>query len=197
MSRLQKITDLRKPPVVGKWYLVPCVVYNWHGMKSLWPVIGPLHHDKEIGFNLLHFHIDARFLTKRQAGLARQSFLSQWPKYNSSPLSEPVADTYNWAEKYGPIARKPTFHRKKCSSLDYRWHPTTTPKPESLLWSKFGPTPCAIERPDGRLLCPHKKVDLSQFEPDADGIVICPLHGLKVRTRFAVAQSNTLGQTPA
>jgi hypothetical protein len=204
MSKLQKITDLREPPVVGRYYLVPCVRYYWHGMVESWPVIGPPHHDAEIGFMPIHYHIDARFLTRKQQRLAfEERTYSRGHKnfsirqYNASPLSE-IDQTNEWnVKRYGPIPRKPTLEKRICTNLKLHWPLPFKPGENEPMWLWFTDLAGAIERPDGRLLCPHKKVDLSQFEPDADGIVTCPLHGLRVRCRYPNAQSTLLGQPPA
>jgi nitrite reductase/ring-hydroxylating ferredoxin subunit len=45
----------------------------------------------------------------------------------------------------------------------------------------YGEPAEAIRLADGRKLCPHRKADISSFPIDAEGMVICPLHGLKVR----------------
>jgi hypothetical protein len=196
VSKLQKITDLREPPVVGKYYLVPCVRYYWHGMVASWPVIGPPHHDAEIGFMPIHYHIDARFLTRKQQRVAfkkettwrgGETFLFR--KYNIWPLSEIDQDRECNVKKYGPIPRKPTLEKRKCTNLELHWPLPFKPSEKHIMWSRFTDPAGAIQRPDGRLLCPHKKVDLSQFEPDADGIVTCPLHGLKVRCRYPQVNS--------
>jgi hypothetical protein len=59
MKRVSEITD---EPVVGKFYMVPCVWYYGEWM----PVIGPRHDDKEvIGFTDKHYHKDVRFVSDR------------------------------------------------------------------------------------------------------------------------------------
>jgi nitrite reductase/ring-hydroxylating ferredoxin subunit len=47
--------------------------------------------------------------------------------------------------------------------------------------ARYGKIAEPIRAKGGRLLCPHRKVDLSNFPPDENGIVVCPLHGLRVR----------------
>jgi len=66
---IQRIDDLKEPPIVGRYYLVPCIKVT--SAESLpvgfWPVTGPQHEDKEIiGFAWRHWHYDFRFLTHAQ-----------------------------------------------------------------------------------------------------------------------------------
>lgn len=171
---LQKITDLREPPIVGKYYLVPTINYVWDHMFSEWPVMGPLHHDKEIDFPSIHFHVDPRFLRGAQVKKAFKKLGSFGvPNYNSMP----IVPLYGRDDSF---PRKPTYKKRRCFSNEYIWHHNTTPKASAVVWQKWGDRPQAIHRPDGRMLCPHKKVDLSQFPKDADGSLICPLHGMRV-----------------
>lgn len=179
MARIQNITDLREPPIVGRFYLVPTIRYWWADKFADWPVNGPLHHDKDINFPALHYHVDARFLTKRQRKHANYAYnIANIPRYNSHPISE--AQQFCYLRLWGPIPRQPTYLKRQCTSLDYDWKAPTLPRPESPSWLKYNPA-VAIHRPDGRILCPHRKVDLSQFTADENGFVTCPLHGLKVR----------------
>ena len=62
---LQRITHLTAPPVVGRWYLVPTVTYQWLDDELLrpWPVFLPKHQDGEhFNFHWPHYHVDPRFL---------------------------------------------------------------------------------------------------------------------------------------
>lgn len=174
--RVARIADLRQPPVVGRYYMVPTVTgYPYHGHVSDWPVLGPLHEDREhFRFEALHYHIDARFLTVRQ----RQAI------ERNGVYGESVEETVN---RYPLFYRgvqhrrgRPDLHRRKCTRASYGFaHVNVDPVLE--MQAAFGPAPEPIRKADGRLLCPHRKVDLSQFEADADGFVTCPLHGLRVR----------------
>ena len=53
--------------VHGWWLSEPATEPEW------WPVMGPLHDDAEFfGFQVLHYHVDPRFLTRRQAAAATE-----------------------------------------------------------------------------------------------------------------------------
>ena len=184
------IADLREPPVVGRYYLVPCIRWKWHGMVADWPVNGPLHHDREgIGFDPVHYHIDGRFLTAKQARLAfrRESWMVA-PPINANPL----CNLYGAGPYTSGMPVRPTLQRRRCSRASYAFE---VPEHRTEAWGlkdRYGSPATAICRKDGRKLCPHRKVDLSQFLPDADGIVTCPLHGLRVK----VALSDPLSDLP-
>lgn len=175
------LSDLREPPVVGRFYMVPTIRYHWSGQLDDWPVLGVVHHDREhIGFERLHYHFDARFLSAHQYEDLRDGSLGLPPLggLNANVLAEP--EHKFWRKRNGPIPRQPTLKKLKCRRLIQRWLVAE----QAAKWGlaeAYGNPAEPIRRPDGRLLCPHRKADLSQFEPDADGIVTCPLHGLRVK----------------
>lgn len=183
------LSSLRKPPVVGKFYMVPAVHFVWCGIEAWWPVLGPLHTDREFfNFSSPHYHVDARFVRKDLAKRASDSMHRNGiaAQTQRSPLSRNrVPDAVDV-----PTGR-PALRRMKCQMAEV---PYLFAHQEAVIalrkhhgdgHSKQPAEP--IKRADGRLLCPHRKVDLSTFEPDADGIVTCPLHGLRVRCGSAAA----------
>lgn len=179
LQRTPLLADLREPPVPGKFYMVPVVEAKWHGIKGVFPVRGPLHHDRDFfNFPYVHFHVDYHFVA--EGPLARV-----W-ETATRPVPFLPSDTVTQASPlhFGLKTRVPRLARRKCRRLD---GPCTGL--EIGFGKKFQPFvdayagKPAIRRPDGRLLCPHRKVDLSQQPVDADGMVTCPLHGLRVCVR--------------
>src|SRR5947209_5030398 len=84
--KLQRADRLKEPPVVGRWYLVPAILWDRSSHVHTagrsdqeiltdiqvsrgarwWPVWGNKHSDVEyFNFPTLHYHIDPRFLTRR------------------------------------------------------------------------------------------------------------------------------------
>lgn len=176
---IPNIADLREPPIVGRYYMVPCVRWKWMGIVADWPVNGPLHHDREgIGFEPVHYHIDGRFLTARQS---RKAFETAWWSSGSKLNAYPVANLNGVGPWTSGLPVKPTLMRRRCSRASYGFEIPESATESWGLKERYGSPAQAICRKDGRKLCPHRKVDLSQFPADADGIVTCPLHGLKVR----------------
>jgi hypothetical protein len=171
------LSDLRMPPIVGQFYMVPTVLYEWGPYTEAWPVIGPMHHDKgPINFPTVHYHIDGRFLSKRFQRFAYEgscyngaTFINGSPLHCKSHLG------------IGSLPSKPTLARRKCTNLDYKWSlPLIATRKKWKLPQTYGEPAQAIHLKDGRMLCPHRKANLSSFEPDNNGIVVCPLHGMAV-----------------
>lgn len=172
------LSALREPPVVGRYYMVPVIRdYPWHGMISTWPVLGPLHSDKEhFNFPWPHYHIDARFLTGNQAAFAiRKSRSWSRPGLNAMVQAAPL-----FTHGEVPHKGRPALARRKCTR-EAALYVYGGQGPVKALRADYPDPAPAIARPDGRLLCPHRKVDLSSFAPDANGVVVCPLHGLRVQ----------------
>jgi hypothetical protein len=184
-----KIATLREPPVVGRYYLVPTVEYYWLGRMSVWPVNGPIHHDREIGFPQLHYHIDARFLTRQQLAWL-DSYDAEWSRYsslNGRPMSEIAEQRWSGLKaSFRPLPRRPMLRKRKCIMATYAWTVPADLTKGLGLEARY-PEPKAILKADGRELCPHRKVDLSQFPTDADGLKTCPIHGLRVDCRRLAA----------
>lgn len=181
------LSELRAPPVVGQFYMVPAVHFNWCGIETWWPVLGPLHTDREFfNFSSPHYHVDARFVRK---DLAKRASLHDAGIFSQAQRS-PLARRLEANAPEVPTGR-PALRRFKCQSTEFPYHFDHQPAVMELRkhhgdgHSKQDTKP--IKLADGRLLCPHRKVDLSSFQPDASGIVTCPLHGLRVQCGSAAA----------
>lgn len=186
MSTVPLLSELREPVAVGRFYMVPIVRAKWFNRVDDWPVIGPMHTDPEdFKFPHRHYHIDARFLRADQMrfAFAHASYSAARDKIEmicmGYPLSENAAAVWPERERRVLPNGVPPVRRRKCRAVS---HPQ--PNVQHEVWqnfhAKYG-TPEAIRRPDGRVLCPHRKVDLSSLPVEADGTTICPLHGLRVR----------------
>ena len=168
------LSDLREPPVVGQFYMVPVIRdYRYFARVDVWPVIGPKHSDGEfIKFFDEHYHVDARFLTAAQERFVmnqRQAWSIEYV-VGSSVLASRGHEL--------PKGR-PALARRKCRRSNYGYAFGHMDGIKALR-DHYG-EPDAIALDDGRKLCPHRKADLTQFPTDRDGFVTCPLHGLRVR----------------
>lgn len=155
-----KIDEIKSPPIVGKFYLVPCVqlpdeVRGFNAGEWV-PIVGGLHHDQEIGTDELHYHQDWRFSNIE----------------DTSP-SEVIGVSYYFGEASFPSPdTEIKYFRKKCRResdtrfRDYAWE--ITDQLEQLLENA---------KMD-KLTCPHRGANLASV-PIKDGCVVCPLHGLK------------------
>lgn len=175
---MERLADLREPPVVGRFYLVPVIrSFVYTGRLDDWPVIGALHSDADFfNFKDVHYHVDARFLTK-----AQHSYLtSGWGDPDCYTIehivgSKPLAHNYISMPK-----GRPPLVRRKCQRVTYG-HAFGHRKEVVALCKHFAGRLDAIALADGRKLCPHRRADLTQFPVEPDGTVLCPLHGLRIR----------------
>lgn len=151
---------------IGKFYSVP-TVFGLFGYKyDHWPVLGPMHDDKEvIGFPYVHYHYDFRFFN-----------ISQWDfalRYTMGGPPHGMVMSYNpelTGTKPGPII----FRRRKCQ----REYPEFPSEIASSGW-----LPKLQEKYRDATLkdwtCPHKGASLRGLPIDEAGCVTCPLHGLR------------------
>ncbi|ALC13801.1 hypothetical protein [Sphingopyxis sp. 113P3] len=168
------LSELRQPPVPGRYYMVPVIDFIYCNREGQWPTLGPLHHDREeIGFDPLHFHVDLRFLTARQTKQIR--------RWYSPGTAEATVSAAPLNYRGRDVPKKPYLAKRRCRVPGWAYSPPGRPLWLDAFDRRFGEVAEPRRLADGRLLCPHRKVDLSSFEPDAEGIVTCPLHGLRVR----------------
>lgn len=182
---VQLLSQLREPPVPGRFYMVPVVKYWHYGRFDAWPVFGPLHHDRGlIQFPHLHYHLDPRFFSAAQVRYGAQ--VGQGMRHDAmrdTPDRHASRNVLVDDEPFrlSPIPRKPTLTKRRCRAATWEYTPGVWPQWLDGLESQFDNAATAIRRPDGRLLCPHRKADLSSLARNPDGTVTCPLHGLRVQ----------------
>lgn len=177
MADAPLLADLREPPVVGMFYMVPAIErYPYHGRVDTWPVIGPKHTDMDFfDFPSEHYHVDARFITARQ----ERFLVGYWKLWQQSVVD--VVGRSPIASRGHPLPKgRPILVRRKCRTAAYGYS-FSSMKPVQALRAHYGDPAQPIRLADGRLLCPHRKADLSQFPADEAGMVTCPLHGLRVQ----------------
>lgn len=149
---LPKVSELTTEPVVGQYYMVPCVrmrhqwLHSLH-MKGWVPVSGPSHEDADyIGFPDEHWHFDIRFIRT-----------TTW--------------TFGEVARCNAVEMGPMLRKKKCirSMPDYpTFEIPWMPKLESAYSDKK--MKC--------MTCPHRGLPLNGL-PVVNGIVTCPGHGLR------------------
>lgn len=145
------------PFEVGKVYRVPTVLATWFDRFRYWPVAGPLHDDAEIlNFPRRHSHIDRRFVSDEDAGLAINYPLVNFEGGNP-----------------GRIVMRRRVCRRSDTSLAALQKFSSYAK-----WQELE-AHYARARMKG-MRCPHRGADLSR-ECVHGGIVTCPLHGLSWR----------------
>ena len=176
---MEKIDELRSPPIVGKMYLVPCIIENkeydiehmefddgWEHIRrrkskrvlEITPIINHLHNDKENGQPYYHYHTDYRFVVTIKG--------TDTPKKLHSSHRFGHIIRYNLGNKQKP---KIEYHPLKCIRTD-----NMNITHASLIKRSKLKHDCIFK---GK--CPHRGYNLSQEVPDSNGVITCPLHGLK------------------
>lgn len=166
---MQRVDRLTEAPIAGQYYLVPVVRAVWDGHLDHWPVIGPRHTDQQFfNFEHEHYHIDGRFLSKRQRGYAEHGWYSLAAQIQRTPLMT--------AGNFNRDMPKPVLAKRKCwtPNLPYEHHHET---PVKELIRHFAGSKCASGK--AGWICPHQKAPLGSVEI-IDGIITCPLHGLRI-----------------
>lgn len=164
---LQKIDELKEPPIIGKYYLVPCIykseeiiegsnilhLYDNNGSyyiqkskkiidEKFIPIINFPHNDKQTGQKEYHYHLDTRFILHNHNFPIRiNKEVNQDLRYISLKCYSQI-NTYS---THNSLIKNIKLYQKCISSKNK---------------------------------CPHKKYDLSQIVP-IDGVITCPLHSLK------------------
>lgn len=188
-SKIQRSDRLKEPPVAGKWYLVPAILWNrnapWNHPKSeegilaqlqntkgakWWPVWGSKHSDDEhFNFPALHYHIDPRFLTKRHMTDCRHNRLGRTAlqTVQASPLNHSGL-------KSGPP--KPLLRRMRCTMVHAEWGFAGV-GPVAALNESFKDQQCRSGKRG--FVCPHRFFPLGSIEA-VEGVVTYPLHGMRI-----------------
>lgn len=167
---MDKVEDLQVPPIVGRYYLVPCVaivVADFGWSRGFWPVIGPEHEDaKLLNFGQRHFHVDARFLSARQ--------LAEVNRFRHGVFSNPICTTSWGVGRRLSGWRAPALRRRLCQREQPAYPADGLPERYPQLPAAFAQARVKCGR------CPHKGLPLSSLprEPGTD-IVTCPGHGLR------------------
>lgn len=170
---------LREAPVVGKFYRVPAILHvypNWYSSEMFWPIIGPLHHDAEF-FNLPnpHYHIDLRFISARHRAVAKP--YAGKLGVNASFLARPLSARQLSAKGEFETLPRPVLVRMRCTGNTI-FYPHAHRDPICALNTHYAGTRC--ERGRQGWICPHRAAPIGTHLPDEDGVITCPLHGLRI-----------------
>ncbi|HRH68854.1 MAG TPA: hypothetical protein PLB89_05035 [Flavobacteriales bacterium] len=163
---LLRIDELTAPPVVGRTYLVPHVfqlTYPSDTRVGNWvPVRGAVHDDAELGVLRKHLHFDERFVSK--AMMKRIG----------------IENAHSWIVVIG---QRDSSMRWSDGKVEWRPARCVT---NVVGFANAGRTKAFFrfhqEYRDKELLkghiCPHRGYDLSTIPANAEGVKVCPLHGL-------------------
>ena len=194
MNKLERADRLKTPPVVGRQYLVPAILWDRHyfgygvegeenilmglqnSRSAQWlPVWGRKHDDIEFfSFPYKHYHIDPRFLNKRQwSDFSLVSERTPLQYVQGQPLSHSGLPS-------GPA--KPVLRKMRCTMAHSVWGHDGA---ESVLKMNkaFSGRQCAKGKHG--FVCPHQLFPLGSVQA-IDGVVTCPLHGLRINAETGV-----------
>lgn len=186
---MERVDELKSPPVIGKYYLVPCVQNDTTMDSTLWdwwiPIIGPPHDDAAIiGLDVIHYHHDVRFTGRRMIYNLTDRVMRRGSKIADEFIARLAMIRIlpaDWA--IGTVV----YRRMKC----LREMPDFPDKirGQTASWS----SPLQNAYSDQRLQCgkcPHRGIDLSSMPSDG-GLIRCPGHGLiwDAKTGAAVSRA--------
>jgi hypothetical protein len=162
---LEHIDTLTAPPVIGKRYLVPTVRGRWRDKIRNWPVMGGLHEDRRFfNFPHLHYHLDGRFFPTNVLGSLLQQI-----------LNNPLTGVFNYGPDFplGPVV----WRNSVCRYNTELPREFSESGPVTALTKSLANTQC--RRKESGWICPHRGFALGSV-PVHDGIITCPLHGLRI-----------------
>ena len=154
---IQNIEDVRNPVKVGEQYLVPCIVKRLDELMYITPVINHPHTDRENGQNYIHYHADYRFVKHNKAGNLPH-IQNTHSKHIYVNNNRPVLGIDGQLEYY----ILPVINEEFAAITPITFIQNSKLKHNCIYKGK----------------CPHRGFDLSQV-PSKNGIITCPLHGLK------------------
>lgn len=165
---LQRVDEMTEPPIVGKYYLVPCAVDLPYAKAH--PIFGPRHADVEFfNFGIEHFHNDVRFMSWR---LLRQICNQEIWKYEQEWGARAVLTQVFAAN----VPRTIEYRKLKCQrEMPDFFNMLHSENARKLEAAFVGKTVICGK-------CPHRGTDLRSM-PTENGVTICPSHGLCVEVK--------------
>lgn len=164
---IQRVEDVEGELQVGRYYLVRAILYPWYGKLAWWPILGPAHTDAEFfAFTARHFHIDARFVSDYRIRHAS----ARWSPGFELLFNAPLASR-------GLELPKPERRRLRCARAKFEY-PFPLRREIQEINAAFAGR--QAKRAKTGWICPHRRALLNGFPPDGEGVITCPLHGLRI-----------------
>lgn len=170
MENLIKATTFE----IGKYYKVPTVYCPC--FEKPMPVRLPMHHDKEeLDFLFWHFHYDFRFFSKQdwadQIAMVKDMYGARFAYAYVLHIQDEDREYIRAGDKF----KKPdvVLRYRKFQRYDLDFPPGFRRKPYLLENLKK-----YVGQKAKNWICPHKGYDLSTAKPNAQGLIVCPCHGL-------------------
>lgn len=174
-----KIEGVEKP-VVGRFYLVPCVWDENYGVTrrtvhkgGWWPVIGPWHEDADIGFAEHHFHFDVRFFTEwNWEGRGKRQNMARVKTRQPRELAVMAVPKIEY-RRLKMLREMPDFPKEETSwAVAGGWVEGSKNDLVKRVEEKFKDVRMTCMK------CPHRGMPLTGL-PVKDGMVVCNGHGLR------------------
>lgn len=176
---LPRIDRMTEGPIAGRWYMVPTVLATWNMEVKHWPVVGPLHDDEQFfKFPHMHYHVDGRFLTRRQqiAAIGFWGPDSLHERLARVCMGSPLQTNAIGCNPGG--LPKPVLMKKKCTiAAILPGHDITEATTQRAMVAHFAGRIC--KHCKRGFICPHQNVALGAVAV-IDGVITCPLHGLRI-----------------
>lgn len=181
MGKLEIVTNLKSEPIIGQFYLVPCIRTN-HIPLNWIPIVGDFHTDSELRIPEKHFHYDVRFIP----GL----FFPKQSRNNYPPEVEQIGRVIGIEkDKFELHAIEPIeveLKRRKCLRR----------MPEFPLQKVGGIHNEMHKKYHGKSVkcgkCPHRNFPLENLPKDENGFIICNGHGLKINSKTMKVENRFL-----
>lgn len=173
---IERITNLDAAPVVGRYYLVPMIRWEVINHVSDWPIFLPLHNDARFfAVATDHFHLDPRFIGGHKWRLLATHYFSAGPLETAQAT---VVGRNNWGA-YAKDAKVSNIQwkRQQCirAQIEYMHG---NKKAVQNMRGHYAGHQCAKAR--SGWICPHQNWPMGSVEPDKNGVMSCPLHGLQI-----------------
>ena len=165
--------------VIGRSYQVPCVRAIWPDGNRVawWPVLGPAHDDREIiGFDPEHWHVDFRFLPGQLTAPERARKTAQ--DCYVVPINHVYLDRHHPSEPLDS-ERLDLVPARIYHQVQARRYQGPYPSYIHVPWIRKLEAAYEHTTLKNGTVCPHKGADLSGILPNENGIITCPLHGLR------------------
>lgn len=182
------ITRLASAPRIGRWYRVPAIRMDRRSWGSeprsrladalWWPVTGTRHTDEDhFQFPYPHYHLDVRFLTRQHLRQIDSRGIAPALTYaRAQPLTVPGD-----VRQHVPASDilRPRLVRMRCAR-DWPAFPRQFAQSKQIasLAEEFAGR--QARRSSAGWVCPHRAYPLGQVAPDTEGVITCPLHGLRI-----------------
>ncbi len=173
-----RIDEVEGPLEIGKSYEVPVLRAKYGGRRDYWPVLLPIHGDVEFfAVHKEHYHTDTRFFDDSQwAHMKGETDVEKNENANNAVI--PYDDLYKFEVEWRTlecrrlIPNRLAIAAAKMAKVDPR-----NEDPFRQCQTKYAGKQCKHAK--GAWICPHQGARLNGV-PVVDGIVTCPLHGLRI-----------------